>query len=137
MEVDDVLGQLEAIKKDVFSGKAANSTLGRHSTRLVGRGYRMKKIAVWKRGEPFRSINWKLTLQTWPKKIYKIEKIETKEVPTVLVVDLSPSTLVRFSGQESKFLSMLRMMATLAFTSVYFNDPPGFAVSRRFSSFRT
>ena len=125
MEVDDILGQIEALKQELFSGKARNPTIGRHLTRLVGKGYRMKKISRWKRGDSFRSINWKLTLQTWPKKIYKIDKIETKEVPTILALDLSPSTLVRFKGQESKFLFMVQMMATLAFTSMHTNDPVG------------
>lgn len=125
MEVDDILCQVESLRQDIFSGKTRNSTIGRHSTRLVGRGYRMKKISNWKKGESFRAINWKLTLQTWPKKVYKIDKIETKEVPTVLALDLSPSTLVRFAAGESKFLFMLRMVATLAFTTLRFNDPVG------------
>lgn len=125
MEVDDVLGQIEALKQELFSGKAKNHIIGRHLTRLVGRGYRMKKISVWKRGDSFRAINWKLTLRTWPKKIYKTDKIETKEVPTILALDLSPSTLVRFKGKESKFLFMLHMMTTLAFTSARLNDPVG------------
>lgn len=125
MEIDDILGQIEGLRQEVFSGKARNSVIGRHLTRLVGRGYRMKKISGWKRGDSFRAINWKLTIQTWPKKIWKIDKIETKEVPTILALDVSPSTLVRFKDTESKFLFMLRMMATLAFTSTRLNDPVG------------
>ncbi len=123
MEVENVMAELERLKEDLFSGKAINFMVGRHKTRLIGRGYRIKKINSWKRGDPFRSIDWKLSLRTWPDEIYKLEKTEPKEVPICLVLDSSPSTLIRFADEESKFLLTMRLMAVLGYAGLYFGDP--------------
>lgn len=127
MEVDDVISDLYKLKEGVFSGKAKNFAIGRHRSRIVGNGYRIKKISRWKRGDPFHLIDWQMTLRTWPHEIYKIETIETKEVPIFLVMDSSPSMLVRFKDEDSKFTLALRIMAILGFTGAYFSDPVGIA----------
>lgn len=127
MVTDDVIADLYKLKKGVFSGKARNFNIGRHRSRITGSGYRIKKISRWKRGDPFYLIDWQTTLKTWPHEIYKIETTETKEVPIFLVVDSSPSMLVRFKDEDSKFILALKIMATLGFTGVYFNDPVGIA----------
>src|SRR3989338_8702235 len=127
MEVDDVINDLYKLKAEVFSGKARNFTIGRHRSRIIGSGYRIKKISRWKRGDPFHLIDWQMTLRTWPGEIYKIETVETKEVPIFLVIDSSPSMLVRFKDEDSKFVLALKVMATLGFTGMYFNDPVGIA----------
>lgn len=127
MEIDDVITDLYKLKEDIFSDKARNFNIGRHRSRIVGSGYRIKKISRWKRGDPFHLIDWQMTLRTWPHEIYKIETLETKEVPIFLVMDSSPSMLVRFKDEDSKFVLALRIMATLGFTGMYFNDPVGIA----------
>jgi len=127
MEVDDVINDLYKLKAEVFSGKARNFTIGRHRSRIIGSGYRIKKISRWKRGDPFHLIDWQMTLRTWPHEIFKIETIETKEVPIFLVIDSSPSMLVRFKEEDSKFVLGLKVVATLGFMGMYFNDPVGIA----------
>src|SRR3989344_2052700 len=127
MEVDDVINDLYKLKAEVFSGKARNFTIGRHRSRIIGSGYRIKKISRWKRGDPFHLIDWQMTLRTWPDEIYKIETIETKEVPIFLAVDSSPSMLVRFKDEDSKLSLALKVMATLGFSGSYFSDPVGIA----------
>lgn len=117
------MAELKKLKDDLFSGKAINFMIGRHRTRLIGRGYRIKKIDTWKRGDPFRSIDWKMSLRTYPEKVYKLERTEPKEVPLCFVLDSSPSNLIRFSENESKFLLMMRLMATLGYTGIHFGDP--------------
>lgn len=127
MEVDDVIAELYRLKEEIFSGKARNFAMGRHRSRISGRGYRVKKISRWKKGEPFHSIDWKTTLKTWPREIYKIETAETKEVPIFFIIDTSPSMMVRYKDEDSKLVLALRTMATLGFTTVYFNEPVGVA----------
>ena len=133
MEIDSVISDLYKLKKGVFSGRTRNTILGRHRSRIIGRGYRIKKISRWRRGDPFHLIDWFTTLRRhtnpkmWPNEIYKTETIEAKEVPVFLVVDTSPSMLVRFKDDDSKFILALKAMATLGFTGMYFGDPVGIA----------
>lgn len=123
MDLEQTIVDLRRLKEELFSGRARNFIIGRRRTRLIGRSYRVKEISQWRRGESLRSIDWKLTLATWPRRIYKLERVETKEVPTLLAVDLSPSLLLRFAAEDNKFSLLLRLLATLGFTSIYFGDP--------------
>ena len=125
MTIDDVLDRFERIGEDVFSGKAVNLEIGEHQTRNVGIGYEIKDVEQWRRGDPFGSINWRLSLATWPKKIYKTTKIETKEVPTIMLVDFSPSMTLRFGEESVKLQLMMDLIGLFSSTASYFRDPFG------------
>ncbi len=125
MTIDDVLDRFERIREDIFSGKAVNVGIGEHSTRYIGIGYEIKDVEKWRRGDSFSSINWRLSLATWPKKIYKTTKVETKEVPTVMLVDFSPSMMLRFSEESVKLQLLMDLIGSFSSTASYFRDQLG------------
>ena len=125
MTIDDVLDRFERIRAEIFSGKAVNLEIGEHGTRYVGVGYEIKDVEEWRRGDSFSSINWRLSLATWPKKIYKITKIETKEVPTIMLVDFSLSMTLRFSEESGKLQLLMDLIGAFSSTASYFRDPFG------------
>src|SRR3989344_5100477 len=80
MEVDDVINDLYKLKAEVFSGKARNFTIGRHRSRIIGSGYRIKKISRWKRGDPFHLIDWQMTLRTRAPEIFMSPKYGKRRI---------------------------------------------------------
>ncbi len=127
MTIDDVIERFERIREEIFSGKAFNLEIGEHSTRYTGIGYEIKDVEEWRRGDPFSSINWRLSLATWPNKIYKTTKIEPKEVPMLMLVDFSPSMTLRFSQESRKLQLMMDLIGSFSSTAAYFRDPFGMA----------
>lgn len=121
-DVADILSELHELSDGLEQGKVKNLALGQRKSGIVGDGREKYDISEWEPGDPFNSIDWPLTLLYWPEKIFKVNRIETKELPLVLALDATPSMLVRFAGEESKFRLMLRLAVTLSFLSIHERD---------------
>ncbi len=119
----DVLAELEILDDEMYQGKIANFVLGDRESNIIGDGYDFHDTSEWTPGDSFDSIDWRLTLAHWPEKIFKVNKPETKELPLVLAIDSSPSMLIRFAGDESKFRMMLRLIGVIGFSAVHSHDP--------------
>src|SRR3989338_1256096 len=124
MEIAEIfLSELHELADGLQRGKIRNLDLGERKSGLLGDGHERYDISEWEPGDTFRSIDWRLTLLHWPEKIIKTDRIETKGLPLVVALDATPSMLVRFAGEESKFRLMLRLAVTLAFSSIHERDP--------------
>lgn len=121
----DIMSDLECLADEIYQGKIKNFILGERESGTIGDGYDLYELTEWEPGDTFHDIDWRLTLPSWPKKIYKVNRIETKELPLVLAVDASPSMLLRFRPDVSKFRLMLKLMAALGFAGVQNHDPVG------------
>lgn len=120
--VADIFSELYELADGIEQGKIKNLALGERKSGVVGDGGEKYDISEWETGDPFNHIDWALTLIHWPE-IFKRNRIETKELPLVLALDATPSMLVRFAGEESKFRLMLRLAVTLGFSSIHERDP--------------
>ena len=124
MEIAEIfLSELHELADGLQRGKIRNLDLGERKSGLLGDGHERYDISEWEPGDPFRSIDWRLTLLHWPEKIIKTDRIETKGLPLVVALDATPSMLVRFAGEESKFRLMLRLAVTLGFSSIHEHEP--------------
>ena len=123
MEIADILSELHELAEGLQQGKIRNLALGERKSGITGDGYEKYDISEWEPGNPFRSIDWRRTLLYWPEKVIKTDRIETKGLPLVAALDTTPSMLVRFAGEESKFRLMLRLAITLGFSSIREHDP--------------
>lgn len=121
-DITDILSELHELAEGLAQGKIRNLALGQRKSGITGDGREKYDISEWEPGDPFNSIDWALTLPYWPEQIFKINRIETKELPLVVALDATPSMLVRFSGQECKFRLMLRLAITLGFLSIHERD---------------
>ena len=122
-DIAGILSELHKLADGLGQGKVKNLALGQRKSGILGDGREKYDISEWEPGDPFKSIDWALTLLYWPEKIFKINRIETKELPLVVALDATPSMLVRFAGQECKFRLMLRLAVTLGLTSIHEHDP--------------
>ncbi|OGN03842.1 MAG: hypothetical protein A2655_01100 [Candidatus Yanofskybacteria bacterium RIFCSPHIGHO2_01_FULL_43_42] len=122
-DVANILSELHELADGLQRGKIRNLALGERKSGIMGDGRERYDISEWEPGDPFNSIDWALTLIYWPEQILKINRIETKSLPLVVALDATPSMLVRFAGEESKFRLMLRLAVTLAFSSIHERDP--------------
>src|SRR3989338_9282009 len=122
-DVANILSELHELADGLQRGKIRNLALGERKSGIMGDGRERYDISEWEPGDPFNSIDWALTLIYWPEQILKINRIETKELPLVVALDATPSMLVRFAGEESKFRLMLRLAVTLGFLSIHERDP--------------
>ncbi len=125
IEVEGVLSELIKIKEEVFRRKVKNFPIAEHASRFKGAGYEMHSINAWRLGEPLFNIDWSLSMRTWPKIIYKVDRIETKNAPAIILTDLSRSMFVRFDDKNSKFRLMLHLVGALGLAANYFHDPAG------------
>lgn len=131
MEVEQIFSELEEVKQEIFRGKVKNFQVAEHPSRFKGSGFEIHTVNKWQLGEPMANIDWNLSLRTWPKEIYKIDRMETKNAPTVLVADISPSIFVAIDRQASRFRLLLHLIGALGFAANYLHDPVGvLAVSR-------
>lgn len=121
--VTTILSELYELSEGIAQGKIKNLALGGRPSGIIGDGRERYDISEWEPGDPFDSIDWCLTLIHWPEKIFKVNRIETKVLPLVVAMDATPSILVRFDGDESKFRLMLRLAGTLGFSSIHERDP--------------
>ena len=94
MEVEEVFARFRDIKHGIKSRKKATSIhYGDHRSGFIGSGYDVVGVDEWRPGQPLKDIAWTLSLRTFPDKIFKIERMEPKELRTLLAVDLSYSML--------------------------------------------
>ena len=125
MEVKEILEELVQIKQETYRGKARNIQIGEHKSPLQGAGYDLLDITKWRPGDSIDDIDWRLSLLTWPKKIYKLEHPEFKSAPVILVADISPSVFVEIDQVANKFRLLLHLAGALEFAANYFHDPVG------------
>ena len=115
MEVEEVFARFRDIKHGIRARKRSNSIhFGEHKSGFKGAGYDIVGVERWRPGQPLKDVAWALSLRTYPEKIYKIERMEPKELRTLVVCDLSHSTLFQMSQESNKALLMLDLLGTNA-----------------------
>ena len=126
MEVEEVFARFRDIKHGIKSKKKATSIhYGDHKSGFKGAGYDIVGVDQWRPGQPLKDIAWALSLRTYPEKIYRIERMEPKELRTLLVVDLSHSTLFQISQASNKALLLLDLIGNIGLTRANVRDPVG------------
>ena len=126
MEVEQVFARFRDIKHGIKAKKKATSIhYGEHKSGFIGAGYDVVGVDEWRQGQPLKDIAWTLSLRTFPDKIFKIERMEPKELRTLLVVDLSYSTLFQISQESNKALLMLDLIGNIGLTRANVRDPVG------------
>ncbi|MBI2063075.1 MAG: hypothetical protein HYT61_02430 [Candidatus Yanofskybacteria bacterium] len=125
MEIEKLFSELMKIKQEIFRRKVKNLLMAEHASPFKGAGYEMHSINAWRPGEPMLNIDWSLSMRTWPKIVYKVDRIETKNAPAIILADLSPSVFVGFNEENSKFKLMLHLVGALGLAANYFHDPAG------------
>ena len=126
MEVEEVFARFRDIKHGIKSKKKATSIhYGEHKSAFKGSGYDIVGIDEWRQGQPLKDIAWSLSLRTFPDKLFRIERMEPKELRTLLVVDLSYSTLFQISETSNKALLLLDLIGNIGLTRANVRDPVG------------
>ncbi len=114
------------IKYGIKAKKRATSIhFGEHKSGFKGAGYDIVGVDQWRPGQPLKDVAWRLSLRTFPEKVFKIERMEPKELRTLLVVDLSYSTLFQISRESNKALLLLDLIGNIGLTRAYLRDPIG------------
>ena len=126
MEVEEVFARFRDIKHGIKSRKKSTSIhYGEHKSGFKGAGYDIVGVEQWRPGQPLKDIAWNISLRTYPEKIFKIERMEPKELRTLLVVDLSYSTLFQISQKSNKALLLLDLLGNIGLTRSNLRDPVG------------
>ena len=126
MEVEEVFARFRDIKHGIKSKKRSTSIhYGEHKSRFKGAGYDIVGVERWRPGQPLKDIAWSISLRTYPDKLFKIERMEPKELRTLLVVDLSYSTLFQISQESNKALLLLELLGNIGLTRANLRDPVG------------
>ena len=126
MEVEELFARFRDIKHGLRSRKKSTSIhFGEHKSGFKGAGYDIVGIEQWRPGQPLKDVAWTLSLRTYPEKLYKIERMEPKELRTLIVCDLSYSTLFQISRDSNKALLMLDLLGNLGLTRANVRDPVG------------
>lgn len=126
MEVEEVFARFRAIKHGIRTPKKSSSTwYGEHRSSFHGSGYDIVGVDQWRPGQPLKDVAWSLSLRTYPDRLFKIERMEQKQIPTLLVVDLSHSTLFQISEESNKALLLLDVIGGLGLTRARLHDPVG------------
>lgn len=125
MDLKDLFSELSEVKQEIFRNKVRNFKIAEHVSPFKGSGYEVHRINQWRLGEPMTNIDWNLSLRTWPKKVYKVDRIEPKNAPVVIVADISPSIFVELDPATSRFRLLLHLIGALGFAANYFHDPVG------------
>lgn len=125
MTIDEILKDVEKVREELFSGKARNFKLGQHQSVFGGSGFEIKEIKKWEEGEPLDSIDWPLTLPHWPEELYEIKKVEIREVPLILALDVSKSLMISVDDKRNKFRLLIQVLVVLGFSSLVFRDRVG------------
>ena len=130
MEVEEVFSRFRDIKHGIKSRKKSTSIhYGEHKSGFKGAGYDIVGVEQWRPGQPLKDIAWNISLRTYPEKIFKIERMEPKELRTLLVVDLSYSTLFQISEKSNKALLLLDLLGNIGLTRSNLRDPVGLLAS--------
>ena len=110
MEVEEVFARFRAIKAGIRAGSGRPvSAFGEHRSGFQGSGYDIVGVERWRPGEPVKDMAWHLSLRTYPDKLFKIERMEPKQIRTLLVVDLSHSTLFEISQRVEQGAAAARL----------------------------
>ena len=126
MEVEEVFARFRDIKHGVKAKKKATSIhYGEHKSGFKGSGYDIVGVDEWRQGQPLKDIAWSLSLSTFPDKLFRIERMEPKELRTLLVLDLSYSTLFQISQTSNKAMLLLDLIGNLGLTRANVRDPVG------------
>ena len=126
MEVEEVFARFRAIKQGIKTRKKAGSIwFGDHKSPFHGSGYDIVGVDRWRPGQPIKDISWTLSLRGYPEKLFKIERMEPKEIRTLFVVDLSYSTLFQISHKSNKALLLLDLIGGIGLTRANMHDPVG------------
>ena len=114
MEVEEVFARFRDIKHGIKAKKKSTSIhYGEHKSGFKGAGYDIVGVEQWRPGQPLKDIAWNISLRTYPEKLFKIERMEPKELRTLLVVDLSYSTLFQISQKSNKALLLLDLLGNI------------------------
>ena len=126
MEVEEVYARFRDIKHGIRARKPSNSIhFGEHKSGFKGTGYDIVGVDQWRPGQPLKDVSWTLSLRTYPEKLYRIERMEPKELRTLIVCDLSYSTLFQVSQETNKALLMLDLLGNIGLTRANLRDPVG------------
>ena len=126
MEVEEVFARFRDIKHGIRARKPSNSVhFGEHKSGFKGAGYDIVGIEQWRPGQSLKDVAWTISLRTYPEKLYKIERMEPKELRTLIVCDLSHSTLFQISQESNKALLMLDLLGNIGLTRANVRDPVG------------
>ena len=126
MEVEDVFARFRDIKQGIKTRKKSTSIhYGEHKSGFKGAGYDIVGVDQWRPGQPLKDIAWTLSLRTFPEKLFRIERMEPKELRTLVCVDLSTSTLFQISQASNKALLMLDLIGNIGLTRANVRDPIG------------
>ena len=126
MEVEEVFSRFRELNRGAKAKKKSTSfSFGEHRSAFKGSGYDIVGVDQWRDGQPLKDIAWSLSLRTYPDKIYKIERMEPKEMRTILVADLSSSTLFRILQDANKALLLLDLIGAIGLTRAHVQDPVG------------
>ena len=126
MEVAQVFARFRAIKTGITSRKKAGGHMyGDHRSPFTGSGYDIIGVDRWRPGQPLKDVAWSLSLRSYPEKLYKIERMERKQLPTVITVDMSSSMLFEIERETSKAVLMLDVIGSLGLTRANLHDPVG------------
>ncbi len=126
MEVEEVFARFRDIKHGIKTKKKSTSIhYGDHKSGFKGAGYDIVGVDQWRPGQPLKDIAWTISLRTYPEKLFRIERMEPKELRTLLVVDLSYSALFQISQASNKALLMLDLVGNIGLTRANVRDPVG------------
>ena len=126
MEVEEVFARFRDIKHGIKSRKRSTSIhCGEHKSGFKGAGYDIVGVDQWRPGQPLKDVAWNLSLRTYPEKLFKIERMEPKELRTLIVVDLSYSTLFQISRESNKAMLLLDLIGNVGLTRANLRDPVG------------
>ena len=126
MEVEEIYARFRDIKHGIKTRKKSTSIhYGDHKSGFKGAGYDIVGVDQWRPGQPLKDIAWALSLRTYPEKLFRIERMEPKELRTLFVVDLSSSILFQLSRASSKALLMLDLIGNIGLTRSNVRDPVG------------
>jgi len=126
VEVEEIYARFRDIKHGIRAKKPSTSIhFGEHKSGFKGAGYDIVGIDQWRPGQPLKDVSWTLSLRTYPEKLYRIERMEPKELRTLIVCDLSYSTLFEVSRESNKALLMLDLIGNLGLTRANVRDPVG------------
>jgi uncharacterized protein (DUF58 family) len=126
LEVAEVFARFREIKAGIRARKRATSiAFGEHKSGFQGSGYDVVGVERWRQGEPVKDIAWHLSLRTYPDKLFKISRMEPKELRTLLIVDLSQSTLFEIAQRSNKALLLMDLIGVIGLTRANTHDPVG------------
>ena len=126
MEIEEVFARFRDIKHGIRTRKKSTSIhYGEHKSGFKGSGYDIVGVEQWRPGQPLKDIAWNISLRTYPEKLFKIERMEPKELRTLLVVDLSYSTLFQIKQKSNKALLLLDLLGNIGLTRANLRDPVG------------